>query len=159
MKLIKLCMYFSVLSSASIVCADTTVADNDYDTYDEHHLQSQDPSQPAFYDDWTADDLRFASGMGGGGGGGRGRGWGGNPFKWSSGPRTWYNPFSWGNPAAVPVTTVVPGGDDDLDAQIDAANRRAKKLEFLLAKQRQLKALQELNQQGGGAGGGGSDAP
>ena len=90
------------------------------------------------------------------------RGWGYNPFKWASGSRRWYNPFSWGNPVA-PVTPVVTppaaGADDDLDTQIDDANRRAKKLEFLLAKQRQLKALQELQQQGGASGGSGSDTP
>lgn len=183
MRLLKLFMYCSIFSTSYLAFADRDTdsdtdiqaTNNDDELNDEYYLQSDASSLPATYD-WTAEDLRFAAGMGGGGGGGghshgggggHGRGWGYNPFKWSSGPRTWYNPFSWGNPSA-PVTTVVTapptGGDDELDAQIDAANRRAKKLEFLLAKQKQIQALQELNQQGagagaGGGGGGGGDAP
>jgi hypothetical protein len=169
MKILKVFICISVLCASYLAFAS-----NDNDSNAEQYLESEDASLPEF-NDWTAEDLRlnnsgggsgggYGGGGGGYGGGGGGRGWGYNPFRWSGSPRTFYNPFSWGNPPG-PTTTVITappkGPEDDLDSQIDAANRRAKKLELLLAEQRRIKALEELNQGGGGSGsaGSGSAAP
>ncbi len=161
MKILKIFLCFSVLCTGYLTFASSEDDNNTYYDYDseqnaEQYVEEGNSYPTAFYD-WTAEDPQLSNSPGGGRGYGGG-GWGYNPFRWSGGPRTWYNPFSWGNPPTAPVTTVVAppstGLDDDLDARINAANITAKKLELLLAKQRQLKALEELNQQGGGGAGG-----
>lgn len=154
MKLLKI-----FLCSSSLVLSTSSLYADSYDdlVLDPQNAAADQQGDYADYDALLGDAPESLSrgphgggvGVGGvGGGWGRGGGWGFNPTRWSGGPRTWYNPFSWGNPPAPPI--VAPAGPsnpppDELDAQIDAANRRAKQLELLLAEQRRIKALEELN--------------